>query len=72
MQKNASALGNVLGNIFWKYRPTFLVCVFGYWAGGGGLKSLRFAVFALGNTQYEHFCYMGKWAHRRLKELGIS
>ena len=33
---------------------------------------LRYAVFALGNTQFEHFCYMGRWAHRRLAELGAT
>ena len=36
------------------------------------LSALRFAVFGLGNTQYEHFCFMGKWCHRRLQELGAT
>merc|ERR1719331_1669455 len=33
-------------------------------------SELRFAVFGLGNTQYEHFGFMGKWAHERLAALG--
>ena len=34
------------------------------------LSALKFAAFALGNTQYEHYCFMGRWAQRRLTELG--
>ena len=36
------------------------------------LAKLRFATFALGNTQYEHYCFMGKWAQARLAELGAA
>ena len=36
----------------------------------GTLSGLRYAVFGLGNTQYEHFCFMGRWTQRRLQELG--
>jgi len=39
---------------------------------GAELTSLRFACFALGNTQYEHYCYMGRWAQKRLCELGAT
>ena len=34
------------------------------------LGGLRFAVFGLGSTQYEHYNKMGKFAHQRLTELG--
>lgn len=33
------------------------------------LATLRFACFALGNKQYDHFCYMGKWTHETLSKL---
>lgn len=33
---------------------------------------MRFACFALGNKQYEHFCYMGRWAHKALLGLGAT
>ena len=33
---------------------------------------LRYAVFALGNTQYEHFCYMGKWVDEKMRALGAT
>merc|ERR1719502_2436375 len=36
------------------------------------LKSLRFAAFALGNKQYEHFCAMGKWVDRKCASLGAT
>lgn len=29
-----------------------------------------FAVFALGDTRYKHFCYMGHWVQRHLEESG--
>ena len=38
----------------------------------GELSNVRFATFALGNKQYEHFCAMGKWAHAKLSSLGAS
>ena len=38
----------------------------------GEMADVRFACFALGNKQYEHFCYMGKWAHERLVELAAQ
>ena len=34
------------------------------------LSELKYAVFGLGNTQYENFCFMGRWAHERLGALG--
>ena len=36
------------------------------------LASLRFAAFALGNTQYEQFCYMGKWVDEKCAALGAT
>ena len=36
------------------------------------LKSLRFAVFALGNRQYEHFCGAGKWLDGQLAKLNAE
>merc|ERR1719201_2408711 len=36
------------------------------------MAGMRFACFALGNTQYEHYCYMGRWAQKRLTELGAT
>ena len=41
-------------------------------AASGELDDLRFACFALGNKQYEHFCYMGRWAQSSLKGLGAT
>ena len=37
---------------------------------GDELSDLRYAVFALGNTQYEHYCMMGRWADAKLAALG--
>ena len=36
------------------------------------LKSVRFAAFALGNKQYEHFGAMGNWVDRKLAALGAT
>ena len=36
------------------------------------LKSLRYAAFALGNTQYQHFCAMGKWVDATCAKLGAT
>ena len=36
------------------------------------LASLRFAAFGLGNTQYEEFCYMGKWIDERCAAFGAT
>ncbi|KAF0701270.1 Aste57867_8199 [Aphanomyces stellatus] len=36
------------------------------------LQHLRFTVLALGDTNYDKFCYMGKNIHRRMKELGAD
>ncbi len=36
------------------------------------LGGLRFAVFGLGSTQYEHYNKMGKFAFQRLTELGAG
>lgn len=36
------------------------------------LGGLKFAVFGLGSTQYEHYNKMGKVAHKRLQELGAT
>merc|ERR1719163_1010523 len=32
--------------------------------------SLKYAVFGLGNRQYQHFNFMGRWCDQRLGELG--
>lgn len=40
--------------------------------GSEPLKSLKYGVFALGNTQYEHFCACGKLVDRQLKALGAQ
>ena len=40
--------------------------------GADELASLRFAAFALGNTQYEQFCYMGKWVDEKCAALGAT
>lgn len=57
--------------------PTDNAIPFYRWAnaserGSAELGDLRYAAFALGNTQYEHYCFMGKWAHTRLGELGAA
>jgi NADPH-ferrihemoprotein reductase len=57
--------------------PTDNAIPFYQWAnseerGVAELGDVKYAVFALGNTQYEHYCFMGKWAHRRLGELGAQ
>ena len=39
---------------------------------GTNLKSLRFAAFALGNSQYQYFCEMGKWVDRKVSALGAE
>merc|ERR1719191_4745 len=39
---------------------------------GTNLKSLRFAAFALGNRQYQHFCAMGKWVDAKVSALGAE
>mmetsp|Transcript_6849 Transcript_6849/g.13626 ORF Transcript_6849/g.13626 Transcript_6849/m.13626 type:complete len:656 (+) Transcript_6849:68-2035(+) len=36
------------------------------------LDGVSFAVFALGNRQYEHFCSMGKTVHKCMSELGAT
>ena len=36
------------------------------------LRGLRYAVFGLGNTQYEHYNSMGKKVDRRLEQLGAD
>ena len=33
---------------------------------------MRCATFALGNRQYEHFCYMGRWMDARLVAYGAT
>jgi NADPH-ferrihemoprotein reductase len=38
----------------------------------GSLADVTFAVFALGNRQYEHFCSMGKKVHKCMEEMGAS
>ena len=37
---------------------------------GTNLKAVRFAAFALGNKQYQHFCAMGKWVDAKVSALG--
>ncbi len=41
-------------------------------AGGGPLSALRFAVFALGDSNYPDFCKCGHDFHSRLAGLGAS
>ena len=36
------------------------------------LKSVKFAVFGLGNRQYQHFCAMGKWMDAKASALGAT
>ena len=38
----------------------------------GELKGVRCATFALGNRQYEHYCYMGRWMDARLVGYGAT
>ena len=38
----------------------------------GELRGVRCATFALGNRQYEHFCYMGRWMDARLVAYGAT
>jgi len=38
----------------------------------GELKGVRCATFALGNRQYEHYCYMGRWMDAKLAALGAT
>jgi len=33
---------------------------------------VRCATFALGNRQYEHFCYMGRWMDAKLVAYGAT
>ena len=33
---------------------------------------MRCATFALGNRQYEHFCYMGRWIDEKIASLGAG
>ncbi|MFT3720909.1 PepSY domain-containing protein [Pseudorhodoferax sp.] len=40
--------------------------------GEARLAGLQYAVLALGNREYAHFCAFGHWLHRRLGELGAS
>mmetsp|Transcript_18199 Transcript_18199/g.37609 ORF Transcript_18199/g.37609 Transcript_18199/m.37609 type:complete len:703 (+) Transcript_18199:166-2274(+) len=40
--------------------------------GSAPLEMLKYGVFALGNTQYEHFCACGKLVDRQLKALGAK
>ena len=40
--------------------------------GSSPLAALKYGVFALGNTQYEHFCACGKLVDRQLKALGAK
>ena len=37
---------------------------------GDECQGVRFAVFALGNRQYEHFCSVGRRVDEKMKELG--
>ena len=36
------------------------------------LQGVTFAIFGLGNRQYEHFCAVGKRMHKALKDLGAT
>ncbi|KAL1528574.1 hypothetical protein AB1Y20_009915 [Prymnesium parvum] len=36
------------------------------------LRDLKYACFALGNKQYEHFCAMGKWTQQAFDALGAK
>ena len=38
----------------------------------GELRGVRCATFALGNRQYEHFCYMGRWMDAKLVAYGAT
>jgi len=39
---------------------------------GGDLSSLRYVVFSLGNSTYEHFCEIGRVVDQRLTKLGAT
>ena len=54
--------------------PTDNAHAFYGWLNGeaGALPGVRFAAFALGNRQYEHFCFMGRWVDERMASLGAE
>ena len=57
--------------------PTDNAIAFHRWANNDdrspdSLAAIQYAAFGLGNTQYKHYNYMGKWVDKRLKELGAE
>ncbi|XP_015923337.1 nitric oxide synthase, inducible-like [Parasteatoda tepidariorum] len=53
------------GKTFWK-------ALYGLKAKGHKLQNLRYAVFALGSSQYPHFCQFGKDLDKCLSEIGAK
>lgn len=78
-QLQATSLAVFLLATYGEGDPTDNAMAFAKWLknedgelSGEALGGLKYAVFGLGSTQYEHYNKMGKVAHKRLKELGAE